>query len=96
MGTLGTSGTTGISGNSGTMAEPKVKTRPPVQECRDATLRDTPDVSVLAPQNGKRPFMPWMEMADMWLERGGFVPGQRVTFTLDYRECRLMITPVYE
>jgi hypothetical protein len=37
--------------------------------------------------------MPWMQVADIWLQRAGFLPTERVHFTFDYRNRCLTISP---
>jgi toxic protein SymE len=39
---------------------------------------------------------PWMQVTDAMLEHAGFLPGNRVLFTIDYRPGRITITPDYE
>jgi hypothetical protein len=39
------------------------------------------------------PFMPWMQIAGVWLRRAGFTPGQRMHIDFDCRSASLIITP---
>ena len=64
--------------------------RVPCPASARATLRDSPDY------HGASPFIPWMQIADIWLERTGFSPGQPVRISFDYRNSSLTITPEYE
>jgi len=38
---------------------------------------------------------PWMQVTDAMLEHAGFLPGNQVLFTIDYRPRRIIITPDY-
>ncbi|WP_156883989.1 hypothetical protein [Paraburkholderia sp. SOS3] len=46
-------------------------------------LRRTPDPGPTQPDD--TPYFPWMEIADRWLATAGFKPGERVSFSIDYR-----------
>ncbi|MEM5370069.1 hypothetical protein V4C53_29080 [Paraburkholderia azotifigens] len=37
--------------------------------------------------------MPWTQIADIWLQRAGFMPDQRMCFASDYRNRFLTISP---
>lgn len=39
---------------------------------------------------------PWMQVTDAMLERAGFLPGQQVLFSVDYRYGHITITPDYD
>ncbi|WP_148654627.1 type I toxin-antitoxin system SymE family toxin [Paraburkholderia caribensis] len=42
------------------------------------------------------PLMPWMHLVNLYLGRLGFVPGQRVNITADYRSGNLTISPDHD
>lgn len=45
------------------------------------TLRAEPDYDTGQPAPA---FMPWTQIADIWLQQAGFLPTQRVHFAFDY------------
>ncbi|MBB2931151.1 hypothetical protein [Paraburkholderia silvatlantica] len=47
----------------------------------------------LTTTNSTQAFIPWMQVADIWLQRASFVPGQRMRFAFDYRNHCLTISP---
>jgi len=57
------------------------------------TLRNSPDYRTARPTPG---FMPWMQIADLWLQQAGFSPGQRMRLAFDYRNSCLTISPEIE
>ena len=57
------------------------------------TLRDSPQRDIPAVQP---PFMPWTQVAELWLHQVGFAPGQRMRIAFDYRNARLTISPDFE
>jgi hypothetical protein len=57
-----------------------------------AILRDSPDY----PEPPPAPFIPWMQIADVWLKHAGFAPGQRMRIAFDYRNNCLTISPEIE
>ena len=78
------------------MADANLKRRAPRTHLNDSacvTLRAEPDygTGTLAPA-----FMPWTQVADIWLQRAGFTPGQRMRFAFDYRNLCLTISPWLE
>jgi toxic protein SymE len=46
-------------------------------------------------EQGKRLAFPWMQITDTMLEHAGFLPGNQVLFSIDYR-YRHTITPDYD
>ena len=75
------------------MADANLKRRAPRAHLNDracVTLRAEPDYGTgkLAPA-----FMPWMQVADIWLQQAGFTPGQPMCFAFDYRNHCLTISP---
>lgn len=79
--------------NTNLKAEPR-KARKPRQreyEHRSGILRSAPDPGPTQPDG--QPYFPWMEIADHWLASAGFKPGERVSFSIDYRYAQLNIRP---
>ncbi|MFM0079929.1 hypothetical protein P0D72_13745 [Paraburkholderia sediminicola] len=74
-------------------AQPRKARKPPQREYehRSGILRNTPDPGPTQPDG--QPYFPWMEIADHWLATAGFKPGERVSFSIDYRYARLTIMP---
>jgi hypothetical protein len=75
------------------MADAHLKRRAPRMDLNDSacvTLRAEPDYATgkLAPA-----FMPWVQIADIWLQHAGFAPGQPMCFAFDYRNRCLTISP---
>jgi hypothetical protein len=58
-----------------------------------AVLGSSPDRAAMHSPGTHLPFMPWMQIADLWLGCVGFSPGQRVHIIFDYRNACLSITP---
>ncbi|MCP3706218.1 hypothetical protein M3I54_04325 [Paraburkholderia sp. CNPSo 3274] len=54
------------------------------------TLRTTPDYGLAPPTEA---FMPWTQVADLYLQRAGFEPGQPMRLSFDYRNNCLTISP---
>ncbi|MFL9868425.1 hypothetical protein PQR67_29955 [Paraburkholderia fungorum] len=79
--------------NANLKAQPRKprKPRQPEYEHRSGFLQNTPDPGPMAPDG--QPYFPWMELADRWLASAGFKPGDRVSFSIDYRYARLTIRP---
>jgi hypothetical protein len=40
--------------------------------------------------------MPWLKVADLWLHRTRFAPGQRMCIAFDYRTACFTISPDFE
>jgi hypothetical protein len=76
--------------NANHKARPRRKERPVAIQ---TTLRDTPDWNNAAAHHKDQPFIPWMAVADLWLQAAGFEPGQRVFVSVDYNYQQLTITP---
>ncbi|WP_147426763.1 hypothetical protein [Trinickia fusca] len=75
------------------MADANLKPHPSRTRLRDScavTLRDSPDYGTTQPTPA---FMPWMQVADLWLHRVGFASGQRMRLSFDYRNHCLTISP---
>jgi toxic protein SymE len=79
-----------------TMADANLKPRPS-RTPRDAsacvTLRDAPNYGSAQQALPPAPFIPWMQIADVWLKHAGFTPGQRMRIAFDYRNQCLTIAP---
>jgi hypothetical protein len=76
------------------MADEQLKPRPSRQRAHSsATLRDSPDYGSAQPEQAAAPFMPWMQVADVWLKLAGFTPGQRMRISFDFRNTALTISP---
>ncbi|WP_207005680.1 hypothetical protein [Trinickia mobilis] len=78
------------------MADANLKPRPARPRIRDSigvTLRDLPDYGA---SNPPAPFIPWMQIADLWLKHAGFSPGQRMRIAFDFRNHCLSISPEFE
>ena len=58
-----------------------------------ATLRDSPDCDSAQLDGTSAPFMPWTQIADLWLHHAGFTPGQRMRISFDFRNAALTISP---
>jgi hypothetical protein len=77
-----------------TMANANLKPRSPRQRTHACvTLRDSPDYGPAQHDGPSGPFLPWMQIADVWLRQAGFTPGQRMRITFDCRNASLTITP---
>lgn len=61
-----------------------------------AVLGSSPDHAPTHNRSALQPFMPWMQIADLWLGCAGFSPGQRMHIVFDYRNACLSITPDHE
>ena len=78
------------------MANANLKRRAPRAHLNDSacvTLRAEPDYATAQPTPA---FMPWTQIADLWLQQAGFAPGQRMHFAFDYRNHCLTISPWFE
>ncbi len=76
------------------MADANLKPRSPRQRTHACvTLRDSPDYASGQQDGPSAPFMPWMQIADVWLRLAGFTPGQRMHIAFDCRNASLTITP---
>jgi toxic protein SymE len=76
--------------NANHKARPRRKERPVATQ---TTLLDSPDWHNVEENRREQPFIPWMKIADLWLQTAGFEPGQRVCISVDYSYQRLTITP---
>ncbi|MDT8838228.1 hypothetical protein [Paraburkholderia fungorum] len=47
-------------------------------------------------KHGRRTAFPWMLITDAMLEHAGFLPGNQVRFSIDYRHGHITITPDYD
>lgn len=75
------------------MADANLKRRAPRAHLNDSacvTLRAEPDYDTGQPAPA---FMPWTQVADIWLQQAGFAPGQRMHFAFDYHSHCLTISP---
>ncbi|MGF7130771.1 hypothetical protein P3T40_002252 [Paraburkholderia sp. EB58] len=78
------------------MANANHKARPRRKEYPVAiqtTLLDSPDWQNVEEHRKEQPFIPWMKVADLWLQAAGFEAGQRVCISVDYEYARLTIMP---
>ncbi|MEX3977772.1 hypothetical protein AB4Y45_02170 [Paraburkholderia sp. EG287A] len=60
------------------------------QHSRCVTLRTTHDYDLAPPTEA---FMPWTQVADLYLQRAGFEPRQPMRLSFDYRNNCLTISP---
>lgn len=65
-----------------------VRRAPERQSLRETASRT--DYGIVQPPTA---FMPWMQVADIWPHRAGFMSGQRMHFAFDYRNRCLTISP---
>jgi toxic protein SymE len=76
------------------MADANLKPRSSRQRTHACvTLRDSPDYGSNQQDGPSTPFMPWMQIADVWLRQAGFTPGRRMHIAFDCRNASLTITP---
>lgn len=47
-------------------------------------------------EHDKRTAFPWMQVTNAMLEHAGFLPGNQVLFSIDYRHGHITITPDYD
>jgi toxic protein SymE len=47
-------------------------------------------------EHGRRTAFPWMQVTNAMLEHAGFLPGNQVLFSIDYRHGHITITPDYD
>jgi hypothetical protein len=47
-------------------------------------------------EHHRRTAFPWMQITNAMLEHAGFLPGQQVLFSIDYRLGHITITPDYD
>ena len=77
------------------MADANLKPRrsraPSVQHV-SAVLRDASANDSTITQ-GRHIAFPWMQITEHLLAHAGFLPGQHVLFSVDYRHSRITITP---
>jgi hypothetical protein len=66
------------------------RTKPHTRTSATPVLGNSPDYGPTP--DLQKPYMPWMQLADIWLGCAGFTPGQRVFFSFDYRNHCLSIT----
>jgi hypothetical protein len=47
-------------------------------------------------EHARRTIFPWMQITNAMLEHAGFLPGNQVLFSIDYRLGHITITPDYD
>ncbi|WP_250493208.1 hypothetical protein [Caballeronia sp. GAWG1-1] len=47
-------------------------------------------------EHDRRTTFPWMQITDAMLEHAGFLPGNQVLFSIDYRHGHITVTPDYD
>ncbi|WP_167042014.1 hypothetical protein [Burkholderia sp. Ax-1724] len=60
---------------------------------RNAVKISTYDAAESSEEQRRRVAFPWMPVVDALLEHAGFLPGQRVFLSVDYRSGQIMIAP---
>lgn len=48
------------------------------------------------PGGSNKPFVPWMQVADALLGHLGFMPGERVHFSVDYIKRNIVIRQAFD
>ena len=48
------------------------------------------------PGGSNKPFLPWMQVTDALLGRLGFMPGERVHFSVDYIRRNIVIRQAFD
>lgn len=47
-------------------------------------------------EHDRRTAFPWMQITDAMLEQAGFLPGEQVLFSIDYRCGHIILTPDHD
>ncbi len=60
--------------------------------------RETNNHSCIPPgeSGSNKPFIPWMQVADALLRHLGFMPGERVHFSVDYIKRHIVIRQAFD
>jgi hypothetical protein len=77
------------------MAKANHKTRPAAREepfSLRLPLLSLPEV----PGGSNKPFIPWMQVTDALLAHLGFLPGERVYFSVDYIKRHILIRQAFD
>ena len=77
------------------MAKANHKTRPAVGEepfALQLPLQSSPEL----PEGSNKPFIPWMQVTDALLGHLGFMPGERVHFSVDYTKRHIFIRQAFD
>ena len=48
------------------------------------------------PSGSNKPFIPWMQVTDALLGHRGFMPGERVHFSVDYIKRHIVIRQAFD
>ena len=77
------------------MAKANHKARPVAAE-EPMALRLPLQSSPELPGRSYKPFIPWMQVTDALLGHLGFMPGERVCFSVDYIKRHIVIRQAFE
>ena len=77
------------------MARANHKTRPAADEepiAFEVPLQSSSEL----PNGSNKPFIPWMQVTDALLGHLGFMPGERVYFSVDYIKQHIFIRQAFD
>lgn len=77
------------------MAKANHKARPQAAEA-PAALRLPLQSAPGLPGGSYKPFIPWMQVTDALLGHLGFLPGERVYFSVDYTKRHIFIRQAFD
>lgn len=77
------------------MAKTNHKARPQAAEPPSA-FQVPLQSSAQLPSGSNKPFVPWMQVTDALLGHLGFMPGERVHFSVDYIKRNIVIRQAFD
>ena len=77
------------------MAKANHKTRPAAHE-EPIAFEVALQGSARLPAGSNKPFIPWMQVTDALLGHLGFMPGERVHFSVDYTKRHIFIRQAFD